>query len=175
MQGGLTDSVEKKGGDSSAETTPKKLDGGKAGQAGTPLRTADLARVPLILVDCGHTICQRCLCNRFEQVVINGEGSWDKVHRLSCNKCPECSTEIVNQDIFKKLNGVRSQDQARIIATVQACYPVNRALLDLRKTFVASEANLLPSPGFRKKRMMWPELELQEDENEPQIDLILDA
>ena len=126
-------------------------------------------------MDCGHTICQACLCNRFEQVVLNAGGTWDQVSRLTCNKCPECPAKIINKEIFDRLNGKAPWDQARIIATVQACYPVNKALLNLRKTIAASEpGDLGQSPDVRKKRTMWPALELQDEENEPQINMIFD-
>ena len=149
---------------SSLEATPKKHTPSKAPEVEGGEGAAPASRLPLILVDCGHTLCHTCLCNRFQQVVINGGGSWQQASRLSCNKCPECAACLINEHVFQKLGGVRRHEQARIAGIVQSCYPVNRALLNLKRTFAGSRSTgLRPSPGIRKKRMAWQDQDQQED------------
>lgn len=85
---------------SSAEATPKRHTPAKVPEQEASEGAAPLCRLPLILVECGHTLCHTCLCNRFQQVVINGGGSWQQASRLTCNKCPECTSCIINEQVF---------------------------------------------------------------------------
>lgn len=67
-------------------------------------------------------------------------------------------------------------EQARIIEIVQATFPINKALQNLRKTFVDSRvASQPPSPPVHKKRTMWPDLDSQDQENDQEMNMILEA
>jgi len=67
--------------------------------------------VPRIITDCGHTVCQACLC----QAIKN------KNNDISC---PECNQSIFNQDIQMRYS---SNDD--ITSILNKCFPINKALL----------------------------------------------